>query len=255
MTRFLTYKLIAALNDLFVAGECLNTELTAEDKNALREKLNTVESVCDKIHLVKVKGALQPFRDERLAVDRCCTKEQVTSHLETIWLAIIGELKEKTFTFIPAEKANFFENKALFGHAVRQSFDSAKDDIRDAGNCLAADLPVAAVFHLMRVAELGLRQLAKTLRIKLKNEIEFATWGEVIKALDNKLKEIENTQKRTSARDEKLRHYGGLLLDIRAFQHLWGNPVMHVRSRYKYQEAEAAFLHMKDFMQRLAKQK
>ena len=49
---------------------------------------------------------------------------------------------------------------------MSRHFKSAKDDIGAAGNCYAADLHTAAVFHLMRVAEKGMKALARHLGIK-----------------------------------------------------------------------------------------
>jgi len=50
---------------------------------------------------------------------------------------------------------------------------------------MAIEANTAAVFHLMRVAEHGLRTLAYDRRIKVpKGPIELATWDDVIKQLE-----------------------------------------------------------------------
>src|SRR5436309_10023407 len=77
------------------------------------------------------------------------------------------EMSESFLVFVPKRQAEYFEKDALFGGEVSQAFPSAWEDIRDAGNCIAADLHTAAVFHLMRVGELGMRALARHLRVKV----------------------------------------------------------------------------------------
>jgi hypothetical protein len=80
--------------------------------------------------------------------------------------AIEKELAQRKLVFIPPNLVEYLEQEKLFGDAVYENFPSARGDIRDAGNCLAAGLNTAAVFHLMRVVELGLRALAKKLHVK-----------------------------------------------------------------------------------------
>jgi hypothetical protein len=59
------------------------------------------------------------------------------------------------------ENAQLFERDELFGKEVKDSASpQLNTEIKAAGNCLAADLHTAAVFHLMRVAEHGLHALA-----------------------------------------------------------------------------------------------
>ena len=63
--------------------------------------------------------------------------------------------------------------------------------MKNAGNCRAADLNAAAIFYLMRVAELGLKIVARKLRIKTKHEIDLADWGEILKGIKKKLDVLE----------------------------------------------------------------
>jgi len=163
--------------------------------------------------------------------------------------AIDNELSGRKLVFVPPDVTQYLEQAALFGPLVFEKFESARAEIRDAGNCLATDLPNAAVFHLMRVAELGLRAIAKRLKVRLPVQIEFATWGRVIEACG---KQLDVLKGKTAAKDKKAQFYSALILDIRAFSHLWRNPVMHARSRYDKHQAQSAFNHVRSFMQHIA---
>jgi hypothetical protein len=89
----------------------------------------------------------------------------------------MDELSYKKFAFIGPDFAPYCEQEKLFGEEVYNSFEVARREIKDAGNCLAADLGTAAVFHLMRTAEFGMRALAQERHVKIKNrQLDYADW-------------------------------------------------------------------------------
>jgi hypothetical protein len=159
------------------------------------------------------------------------------------------------FAYIPNEKTPFFEQPELFGDKVYQNFKSARAEIKNAGNCLAVDLNTAAVFHLMRASEFGLRALAQHLAaIPEKWPIEFSQWSDVIKDIVTKLEPKVSAIVQTTRGHEKdaaSELYNGLLADVR---HLKGtrDRVMHTRESYDEKAALSVFDDVKKFMCRLA---
>jgi hypothetical protein len=179
-----------------------------------------------------------------------CFWSDIAYGLEGLRNAIMLELLELNFAFIPREKTEFFEQEALFGVQVNSRFQSAIQDIRDAGNCLAADLHTAAVFHLMRVVEIGLRELALKLKVKFpKTPLNYVGWNAVVKAIDEKL-----NSRIPSARGPKqvkaLQFKSDLLADFKSFE-ITRNEIMHCRWRCNASEAMGVFIRVKEFMQRL----
>jgi hypothetical protein len=75
-------------------------------------------------------------------------------------------LARKRFAFIPYPNDQYFEQDKLFGERVYEAFPQAREDVKSAGNAIAAELYTASVFHLMRVSEYGLRALARRLRVR-----------------------------------------------------------------------------------------
>jgi len=75
------------------------------------------------------------------------------------------------------------------------------------------------MFHLMRVAEHGLRALARKQRITLKRNrpIEQADWNEILSALEARSKHVENSS-RSAKRDADLEFYKGLILSLSGFK-------------------------------------
>jgi len=105
----------------------------------------------------------------------------------------------------------------------------------------------------MRVAEIGLRRLAGEVNVTLGCAIEYATWGEVLGAIDVKLKLIKQTMQRGDPREEELKFYTNLSEEIRSFNYAWRDPIMHARTRFDDpMQAENIYNHVRRFMGVLA---
>ena len=161
----------------------------------------------------------------------------VHSELQGLQMALWQELSEMKCVAITKGVVDFFEPPALFGREVDTAFPSVKRDIKDAGNCLALDLNTAAVFHLMRTVEFGVRELAKRLNIATVNSntaITFATLGSIIEAINQKLPNLREQAKTKGDAQEvaSLEFFSELLPEMRGFQYAWRDPVMHARTRF-----------------------
>lgn len=142
----------------------------------------------------------------------------------------------------------------IFGGEVESKFPEAAQDIEDAGNCLAVGLTTSAIFHLMRVAEVGLRYVANDLQVSFSGPIEFQTWGDVIREIEAKLKAIKGTTK-DYARERRIQFYSALVPEIKAFQFAWRDPISHARTRFDdCSDGEKVFNHVRRFMETLASQ-
>ncbi len=122
-------------------------------------------------------------------------------------------LGKHVFLTVAARRKTFIDQPALLGLDVPEHFPEAKKDIMEAGNCLAAECGTAAVFHLMRVVELGLRGLCKDLgllRIKKKNRlvpISYADWETLLNKLNPLVDAKIEKMKRGKAKQEAQQFY------------------------------------------------
>lgn len=162
------------------------------------------------------------------------------------------ELKDCLVLVIDTDKVQYCAPKyPLFGAAVAGLFPDASVDISEAGFCFGAHRYTASVFHLMRVAELGLRGLGKRLHVRLKKHIDFANWQDILNAVDARLTKLRN-RRPSAARNRDLTYYSELRLDLTAIRDAYRNHTAHARVRYGEHEAAAAREHVKAIMQRLA---
>ncbi len=234
-------------------------DLLEEDRRGILEFLKASEPY---LHQLKMVATLSRARSLKLRLLhdphlRTCTNSVIQAELQALRRELCNELMATEFALIPTDKAAYFERDNLFGEEFHKNADQKiNDEIKAAGNCLAAELNTAAVFHLMRAAEFGLRHLvadmaAKGVPISISCPIEFSTWGKVIDAVDVELRRIKSTPV-AAAREADLHFYSLVSSEFRAIQYLWRDPVMHARFEEPH-EAENAFRHVRRFMQELAK--
>jgi hypothetical protein len=172
--------------------------------------------------------------------------------IDGILQAAYADLNRLKFVFIPPVKHPFFQHDALFGTNVNDKFPEASQDIKNAGTCIAVGLPDAAIFHLCRAAEWGLRALAVKWKVKLKAPIDLQEWGMILDAIDKKLATAKLAAKSHKKKME-LEHYTNLSSDCRAVKETWRDCIMHARGSFLAGDADATCERVKSFLQRLAK--
>jgi hypothetical protein len=167
---------------------------------------------------------------------------------------IIAESMDIKFVRVDLNLSGYIDNESLFGEPVKKSFPSAVEDIKNAGNCLAVELPTAAVFHLMRVSEHGLRRLARKLQVKVIDKkqlcpLEYAEWDKVITAIDNKIKAMKPSLPKGPKRQTQLELYSEANQHCLFMKDIWRNTISHTRKPYSSLEAQSVFERVRDFMQ------
>jgi hypothetical protein len=182
----------------------------------------------------------------------------IAGSLRMIILKTQNELEVRSFAYIPFDKGQYFEQEMLYGTSVYRACSiEINAEIKAAGNCLAVNLNTAAIFHLMRVAEFGMRALARHLKVKVKrNTIDSAGWTEIINQIEEatagRWKKLPKAKKVRKQATDFLKFCEVAADELNVFKEIWRNNVMHASGSYKPAEALYVFDRVKDFMQRLA---
>ena len=155
--------------------------------------------------------------------------------LRTLHDSLDRELRTRSFLFVPAQKAELYEQAELFGAEVHTKFGRASTDIREAGTCLALSRPTAAVFHLMCVLEVALDSLAAAVGLPFSKK----NWEQI-------LQDIEKAVPSMPSQDRD--YYSRAVLEFRFFRDAWRNHTMHGRQRYTDGQAREILGHTKAFM-------
>jgi hypothetical protein len=140
--------------------------------------------------------------------------------------------------------AQFFDSKDATAKKVSVEFPSANEDIAEAGKCLACGRSTACVMHLNRVAEVGLRALAKALNVPEQND-----WGKYLQGIDT---ELQKRMKSSGVRTSDEQFYAEASITFDGVRRAWRNPTMHVDKTYTSERAEEILVAVRSFMRHLA---
>lgn len=177
---------------------------------------------------------------------------------------VVDELSERMFCVADTSRVPCPGYVGLIGRGVELVFPEAISDIMEASNCLIAGCHTAAVFHLMRIVEWGLRALCINLGLRRAHKrtksgrtkytpISYSDWETMLNQLQDKVDAKIDRMARGKKKQAAQEFYYPALQDIRAIRDAWRNHVMHTRSEYQKDDAYAILSHVKRLMGLLAR--
>jgi len=270
------------------SGVMAGNNIRAVSRERLEEvslSLAAAKVIATVLELTETRGAM-----ERLARDMQSTAEPMTHVTLHYALAHISELmkneldKRKVFALDP-EKSKYYQSDIygvypplpgaihdnallsvtkppppLFSERAVKAFPSAYMDIVEAGRCLALNRNNAAIYHLMQVAEIGLRTLAwdrgiTVTRGKKQAEVplDYAQWGEMIGQIQKKKELIHQWPRSKSVKEEAYRYYTRAVFEVDSFNEVFQKHISHARGEvYEPDVAISCWGHVYRFMDMLA---
>jgi hypothetical protein len=240
-----------------IPNEALDEPLKETDKISIQLILVAIAKECARIALGR---ATQYAKDilRQFDMRRDWTNREIVTLLRELDKHIRWDMEKELFMYVPSHRAKYFNNDRLFGDAVFRQFKGARVDIVEGANCFAFGNNTATVFQLMRVAERGLRRLAKRLNVTISNKgvaipLEYGDWDKVITAIKNKIASL-HTSATGPKRQAKLEAYSDAADHCLFMKDIWRNTASHARKPYNENEAKATMDRVSDFMQFLATQ-
>lgn len=175
-------------------------------------------------------------------------------HLRLCYERIVDRLTDELRLIhlygLDAAKVKYFEPKEpLFGIGFQTTFPSAAYELDEAGKCLALDRSTAAVFHLMRMMEIGLRAMSACLALPPPTKAGDRNWGTMLRAINSAI-EAKTKSGAWSGDDRAI--FAELYASVEAVRIAWRNATMHVENKYTADEAEHIFIAVRGFMKKLA---
>lgn len=126
----------------------------------------------------------------------------------------------------------------LLGEPTASRFTSVWFDCEEAAKCLLVLRPTAAVFHAMRMLEVGIRAFASRLGIPDPVKPAERNWSIILGAIKAKIDADHPSSKRLSGSEGAFLE--GLYATLDAVKNPWRNETMHVEGVYT--DAEAGFI-------------
>ena len=162
---------------------------------------------------------------------------------------IEDELHSLVLFSISPDKQYLITDAYLFGGKVSAAFPSAREDIEEAGKCIAFDRWTAAVFHLSRVAELATVSIGKRVGYESSKE----GFGEVLKYMDVQLeKNRKNRNESSPLFKGDIEFLSLVTVQMHAVNEAWRQRVSHLDKKYTEEEVFRIWTATKGLMQQMA---
>jgi hypothetical protein len=262
-----------------------NTEVSQQFKADVQLTLTTARIIATALNLAETQDAAKRLDLELRSTAEPLTCSRLQHVLHDLLELMESELEKRKVFAIDADKTRYYQDdiygvnpplptplkgNALLGvmkptdplltERAALAFPSAYMDMVEAGRCLALNRNNAAVYHLMQVAEVGLRTLAWDRRVvvkrgKAQNEVplEFAQWGEMIGQIQKKKELIHKWPRSKVLRDEAYRYYARALFEVDSFNEIFRKHISHARGEvYASDVAISCWSHVYRFMDMLA---
>jgi hypothetical protein len=186
------------------------------------------------------------------------TWQELQSELGVLRQSIEADLEKLDFVSIHPNKAVVMRGMERDWGRVWEVIPRAKADTEEAVYCYALERNTATVFHSMRVAEFGLRHIARKVGVKLIDKgkpqpIEFATWDKVIQGINAQIA-VARTLPQGPRRNARLKFYSDVAEQCAWIRDIWRNEVSHTRKNWNDAEALGVLNRVRDFMSLLSSQ-
>ena len=161
----------------------------------------------------------------------------------SLYERMMEECGDRFFLAVSAENADYYKQTTpLFGPDAEAKFPQMSEDISESGKCIALDRPTAAVFHLMRVTEIGVQCFGDKLGVTLTSE---KNWQNILDEINKTIKAMDHKAAQTKA-------YAAVSSHLYNVKIAWRNEVMHPKQTYTSDEAMNIFAATKVFICDLA---
>jgi hypothetical protein len=180
------------------------------------------------------------------------TYSQLVSQLNTLFEAVEDDIKFERFFHYRQERVRPYMNRSVEWAQTASAFPSAADEVAEGLDCYALEHNTACVFHMMRVAELGMRTLARERQVTFpRHPLEWADWENIIDQIEKNARDATVGMPRGPERDAARAFYTAAVAQLRAFKET-RNRIMHVRGSFDELDAQRAINQIRDFMNGLS---
>ncbi len=165
-----------------------NKKVVESWKDSLEVSLTMLKNHCEALALVEtantIKDIIQTIPSEDIRT--------LQSNINLIVLSIERQFNQRIFFTLSVENANLYTSDFPFGAEVGFTFPTVNREVNEAGKCYAVGRYTACVFHLMRVLEVGLRELASYVGVA---DFGLENWKNIIDQIEKKIRDMESLPK------------------------------------------------------------
>jgi hypothetical protein len=226
-------------------GQIFKGSVKSNNKKVMKDHATSFEEI--QLHMCQ-KQTMR-IVDE---LDKGLKVKDFSKMLDNLYERIIDETTLVHFLCLSAREREFFlASTPVFGDEVQVKFPTASYEIEESSKCLALSRDTAAVFHLMRCMEIGIRAVAKSLAIPDPIKGGDRNWGEMLKKIKSAM-DAKNATGPDHWKPDDRNIFESAYGSLDAVRVAWRNTTMHVENKYSPDEAEHIFGAVRGLMRRLA---
>jgi hypothetical protein len=227
-----------------------NTALSDADRTFVRGRLKLLP---DHLRTLGAEVSLVCVADAENLINKSWAKWGTAKDAcDDILKTLERELSLKIIIALQPQEAEYFAPKTpLFGTDYADKFkDRGAFELDEAAKCLALSRPTAAVFHLMRILEVGINAMAASLGIPDPVKPAERNWAVILRNIKTGIDQKWPNSADQMAGDGLL--FEALYASLDAVKNPWRNETMHVSGKYTDDEAKHIFIAVGGFMRKLA---
>jgi len=205
-----------------------SSQVTPEVFGWIKERAEAAETIVSDLNL-------NVSRQKTRMLSHCIAEqvtqvEQLRNRLREVKETIIQELSNINFLRVTDDMETYLDKKSPFGQEVSTAFPGSVEDIVEAHNCFAWGTYTAAMFHLGRAMESGVKRLAKRMSIKIQRD----DWQAYLSAMNDKISKMPFKTPKDKAKRAPFAEAAAYLLH---FKEAWRNQTMHPKKTYTREQA------------------
>jgi hypothetical protein len=227
-----------------------DTALTKDDRSFLRTRLDPLP---EHLRALGAEVTLLCVDEADNKIEKSwATWKTVKECFDDITHTLKRELSLKIVIALQPNEAGYFAPKVpLFGQEYANKFKKqGAFELDEAAKCMALSRPTAAVFHLMRILEIGITAISSCLNIPDPVRPTERNWAIILKKIKEDGKKKWPTAADRMAGDGLL--FEALHASLDAVKNPWRNETMHVSGKYTDDEAKHIFVAVEGFMKKLS---
>jgi hypothetical protein len=223
-------------------------EMQSEMTQIMNEVIPATIEMCEGVPLSFTLVELKRLRSKLIDRKQLPTKYE----LEALSIRITDELSSRHFFSLPERHWEYFEPAApLFGTVFETKFPSAQFELDEAAKCLALERSTAAVFHLMRLMEIGVKATSVCLGLPAPIKDGDRSWGGMLRKFKEEIERRDKASPPQWLPNDKA-FFADAYASLDAVRNVWRNATMHVDSKYTEEEADHIFAAVRGFMKKIA---
>jgi len=203
-----------------------------ESLGRIAGELGMLERACEPLELTSTLAQIR--RIKSIFVDGAANVNyaDLARDVIEVQIRLNDELQARKLFILTPGEAGYFDD-SQFSPKATEYFQDAIFDMTEAAKCYALERPTACVFHLMRVTEYAVQEMARLVGITDPRP----NWDPVIRKIDNELK-ADYADRQFKGSYDLLAY---MSTHLQAVKVAWRNRVMHVGEKHTPEEAREIY--------------